>query len=283
MSTEAALHPTACAAPAVPRRFAGIARLYGEPALRAFQQSRVCVVGIGGVGSWVVEALARSGIGELTLVDLDHISESNVNRQIHALERDFGKAKILAMRERIAAINPECRVRCIDDFVTADNVESLIDVRRLEFVIDCADRFQAKAALIAHCRRGRCPVLTVGGAGGQLDPTKIRVADLSRSVHDPLLARTRKQLRRRHGFRKSGNFGIPCVYSIEQARFPQPDGSVAPVRTTRIDASLHCGGFGSATHLTGSFGFAAVAKVLDRLARGAESPGARQPVAAPAA
>ncbi|MDZ7840176.1 MAG: tRNA threonylcarbamoyladenosine dehydratase [Gammaproteobacteria bacterium] len=267
MNTPVAAQTT-CQVPAdTERRFAGIARLYGEPALRAFQEARICVVGIGGVGSWVAEALARSGIGELVLVDLDHVSESNTNRQIHALEQDFGKAKVQAMRERISGINAACRVRCIEEFVMPDNVTELIDTGVLDFVVDCVDRFQSKAALISHCRRHRCPMITIGGTGGQRDPSKIRVADLSRSVHDPLLARTRRELRRHHGFRKSGSMGVPCVYSIEQARFPQADGSVAAVRTAAIEGSLHCGGLGSATHLTGSFAFAAVARVLDRLAR----------------
>ena len=257
--------PAASRAPS--RRFTGIARLYGEPALQAFRQDRVCVVGIGGVGSWVVEALARSGIGELTLIDLDHVSESNVNRQIHALEADFGKAKVLAMRERIAQINPDCRVHSIDDFVTPDNVAKLVDVGRLDFVVDCTDRYLSKAALISHCVRARCPVVTVGGTGGQSDPSGIRVVDLSRSVHDPLLAKTRRQLRRAWGFPRSGPMGVKCVYSTEQSRFPQPDGSVTSIRVAPVGTSLHCGGLGSATHLTGSFAFAAVARVLDWLAR----------------
>ncbi|HSH42497.1 MAG TPA: tRNA threonylcarbamoyladenosine dehydratase [Arenicellales bacterium] len=274
MSTEAAVQPIACDVPDLPRRFAGIARLYGEPALEAFRASRVCIVGVGGVGSWVAEALARSAVGELTLIDLDHISESNVNRQIHALEPDFGKAKILAMRERIAAINPDCRVHCIDEFVTAANVASLVDTGSLDYVVDCADRFQAKAALIAHCSSGGCPVLTVGGAGGQVDPSRIRADDLSRTVHDPLLARTRKQLRRHYGFPRSGPMGVACVFSTEQARFPRPDGSVSPVRTAAVEGSLHCGGLGSATHLTGSFAFAAVARVLEQLADRGQRPAA---------
>lgn len=270
MNSNVAARPASCAPADLKRRFSGIARLYGEPALRAFQHARVCVVGIGGVGSWVVEALARSGIGELTLIDLDHVSESNVNRQIHALEPEFGKAKVLAMRDRIAEINPRCRVRCIDEFVMPDNAAMLIDTDRLDFVVDCADRFRSKAALIDHCRRRRCPVITIGGTGGQRDPAMIRVDDLSRSVHDPLLAGTRRQLRRRHGFAKSGPMRVPCVYSIEQARYPQADGGVAPIRTSPVDGSLHCGGLGSAAHLTGSFAFAAVARVLEGLARAAE-------------
>lgn len=260
-------------APRVPsdtaRRFSGVARLYGKPALWAFQEARICVVGIGGVGSWVVEALARSGIGALTLVDLDHISESNTNRQIHALEPEFGKGKTLAMRERVAGINPGCRVHCIDDFIMPDNVAKLINTGTLDFVVDCADSARSKAALISHCRGSPCAVITIGGTGGQCDPSKIRVDDLSRAVHDPLLARTRRELRRRHGFGKSGSMGVSCVYSSEQARFPQPSGGVAARRTGPLDGSLHCGGLGSATHLTGSFAFAAVARVLDRLARDA--------------
>lgn len=283
MTMNTAVQGATCRTDHVPRRFSGVARLYGEPAWRAFQRARVCVVGIGGVGSWVVEALARSGIGELTLIDLDHISESNVNRQIHALEPDFGKAKIQAMRERVAGINPGCRVDCVDEHVTADNVTTLIDCQRFDFVVDCADSFRSKAALISHCRRSCCPIITVGGAGGQCDPSRIRVDDLSRSVHDPLLASTRRQLRRRHGFRKSGIMGVQCVYSLEQSRYPQADGSVAPVRPAPVDGSLHCGGLGSAAHLTGSFAFAAVARVLDRLSARAVEPATRMAGPAPAA
>lgn len=271
MTCDVVEHNPSPYAAGAPRRFSGIARLYGEAVLRAFARSRVCVVGIGGVGSWVVEALARSGVGALTLVDFDHISESNTNRQVHALEPDFGKPKVQAMRERVALINPECRVTCIEDFVTPDNVDALIDCGALDFVVDCADRALAKAALISHCRRGRCPVITIGGTGGQWDPTRIRVDDLARSIHDPLLARTRRELRKRHGFRNSETMGVQCVYSLEQSRYPQADGGVAPVRTMAVDASLHCGGLGSATHLTGSFAFAAVARVLDRLARRASA------------
>jgi len=254
-------------ADAPPRRFAGIARLYGRDALRAFQQARVCVVGIGGVGSWAAEALARSGMGALTLVDLDHVSESNTNRQIHALEPDFGKAKVQAMRARIGHINPDCRVACVEDFITPDNIDELLDVRDFAFVVDCADRARAKAALIGRCRHAGGAVVTVGGTGGRRDPSRIRVDDLARSEHDPLLARTRRELRRHHGFRGSGAMGVTCVYSMEQPRYPQADGSVAPLRTMAVDASLHCGGLGSATHLTGSFAFAAAAAVLEGLAR----------------
>lgn len=259
--------------PDLQRRFGGIARLYGAGALRAFQRSRVCVAGVGGVGSWVVEALARSGIGELTLIDPDHVSESNVNRQIHAVEPDFGKAKVISLRDRIADINPRCRVHGIEDFVDPDNVASLIDAHRLDYVVDCTDRASAKAAIVAHCRRERCAVVVVGGTGGREDPTRIRVDDLCRSVHDPLLARTRRHLRRQYGFPRSGPMGVVCVYSLEQSRYPQADGAVGRVRTAPVAASLHCGGLGSATHVTGSFGFTATARVLAHLAGRAASDG----------
>lgn len=265
--THNASRPTTAPEPTdLSRRFRGICRLYGEPALKAFQSARVCVAGIGGVGSWVVEALARSGVGTLALIDLDHVSESNVNRQIHALESNFGKAKVDAMRERILEINPSCHVQCVEDFVTPDNVETLIDALQFDFVMDCTDQVLSKAAMIHYCKRNRCSVVTVGGTGGRRDPTRIRLDDLSRSINDPLLAKTRKRLRKHCGFRRTGIMGVKCVYSSEQARYPRSDGSVSPVRESPIDASLHCGGFGSATHLTASFGFTAVSHVLDRLA-----------------
>jgi tRNA A37 threonylcarbamoyladenosine dehydratase len=255
--------------PTPSRRFRGIARLYGEPTLAAFQRARVCVAGIGGVGSWAVEALARSGVGTLTLIDLDHVSESNINRQIHAVESNFGKAKVAAMGERIGEIDPGCRVHCVEHFVTPDNVAALIDVGQLDFVVDCSDQVLSKAAMVDHCRRGGCPIITVGGTGGQSDPTRIRVDDLSRSIHDPLLAKTRRRLRQHYGFRRTGVMGVKCVYSAEQARYPTLDGGVSSVRESPVDASLYCGGLGSAMHLTASFGLTAVAWVLDRLAESA--------------
>lgn len=253
------------------RRFGGIARLYGEQALLSFQDSRVCVAGIGGVGSWAVEALARSGIGGIVLIDLDHVSESNVNRQIHALEPDFGMAKVASMSRRIANINPQCRVECLEDFVTPDNVRPLLDSARLDYVLDCTDRPPAKAAMIDHCVANGCRIITVGGTGGQRDPIRIRVDDLSRSVHDPLLARTRRYLRRQYGYPRTGRMGVPCVYSLEQARYPQGDGTVASGRALPVATTLNCGGLGSATHLTASFAFVAVSRVLDALAEQAAS------------
>ena len=249
------------------RRFGGIARLYGETALSRFRDAHIAVIGIGGVGSWVAEALARSAIGEITLIDLDILVESNVNRQLHALDSTFGKAKVTAMDDRIKEINPECKVHCIDEFVTADNVQQLITTE-MDYVIDCIDSYKIKSALIAYCRRNKIKVITIGGAGGQIDPLKIRLSDLSRTEHDPLLAKTRKLLRKDYNFPKNlkRRFDIPCVYSEEQQRYPTETGGVCLAKNDKqMGSSLNCGGYGSATAVTATFGFVAVAHVLKRL------------------
>ena len=181
------------------RRFGGIARLYGEDALNRFAAAHVCVVGVGGVGSWAVEALARSGIGALTLIDLDNVAESNVNRQLHALTCDFGKAKVTALHERILQINPACRVTEIEDFVTEDNLPVLFR-RPFDFVIDAIDQMRVKAAMAAYFVRHGQPFILSGGAGGQKNPALIQTADLSRVTYDPLLANLRYTLRKRYGF-----------------------------------------------------------------------------------
>lgn len=249
------------------RRFGGIARLYGSAGLERFGRAHVAVVGIGGVGSWAVEALARSGIGALTLFDLDHIAESNVNRQLHALEGEFGKAKVVAMSQRVLAINPECRVTPVETFIEPDSLQPVIE-GGFSYVVDCIDNFRAKAALIAACRRRKLPVITIGGAGGQTDPTRIRLADLSRSEQDPLLSKTRKLLRREYGFSANPRrrFDVPCVYSLEQQVYPGPEGAVCLDRPTAIESSLNCGGYGSAMTVTATFGLVAVSHVLDKLA-----------------
>jgi tRNA A37 threonylcarbamoyladenosine dehydratase len=266
------------------RRFGGIARLYGVEGLQRFREAHVCVVGIGGVGSWAVEALARSAVGTLTLIDLDNVAESNVNRQIHALDGAFGKAKVEAMAERIGAINPSCRVIQVEDFVTLDNVAELIR-RDFDWVLDCMDAFRIKAALAADCRRHKIKLVTVGAAGGMTDPTRIKVLDLSRTAQDPLLARTRKQLRDRHGFptNPQRRFSIPAVFSDEHSLFPSADGGVCQQRDPGASASgLNCaGGIGSVMTVTASFGLVAVSLVLNRLAgrlpKGyAKSPHARE-------
>ncbi len=247
------------------RRFGGLARLYGAPALAAFRRAHICVVGVGGVGSWVVEALARSAIGRVTMIDLDHLAESNVNRQIHALTDTLGMAKVGALADRIAQINPTCEVSCVEEFIDAENVSSLIPPGRFDYVIDAIDDARAKTALIVHCRQQQIPLLTIGSAGGQVDPTRIAVCDLSRTEQEPLLARVRKNLRIKHGFpRGSKNkFGIDAVYSTEPLRLPE-------VCETGDGASgvtgLNCAGYGSAVVVTASFGFVAASHVLRQLA-----------------
>jgi tRNA A37 threonylcarbamoyladenosine dehydratase len=249
------------------RRFGGIARLYGRDGLSRFLAAKVAVVGIGGVGSWVAEALARSAVGAITLYDLDHIAESNVNRQLHALEDTFGQAKVAAMAERLLKINPECRVTPVESFVEADNLKMILD-GEFDYVIDCIDSFRNKAALIAACRREKIRIITLGGAGGQIDPTQIRLADMSRSEQDPLLSKTRKLLRREYGFpaNTKRRFEVPCVYSLEQQRYPSPEGEVCMDRPASLEGSLNCGGYGSAMTVTASFGLVAVSHVLKRLA-----------------
>src|SRR4051812_10354790 len=163
------------------RRFGGIARLYGAAALARFRHAHVCVIGVGGVGSWVVEALARSAIGRITMIDLDNVAESNINRQIHALSDTLGKAKVTALAERIAQINPFCEVTAIEDFITADNLDQMIGAVACDYIIDAIDNVRAKTALIVYCRDNGIPLITIGGAGGQIDPTRIEIRDLSRT------------------------------------------------------------------------------------------------------
>ncbi len=257
------------------RRFGGVARVYGEAARQRFSQAHVCILGLGGVGSWAVEALARSAIGQLTLVDLDHIAESNINRQIQATSESLGQAKSHALAQRVAAINPACRVEIIDDFITPDNLTAILG-RDYRYVIDCIDNYRNKAALIAHCRRQRIPLLTVGGAGGMTDPLKLKIADLSRTRQDPLLAKTRKLLRQRFGFpdNPKRRFSIPALYSEEAIVYPDGAGGVSRRKPANIAASgLNCaGGFGSAVVVTASFGLAAAAHVLSRIAQERDEP-----------
>lgn len=256
-------------------RFGGSQRLYGQAAVELFRQSHVGVIGIGGVGSWVVEALARTAIGKITLIDLDDICITNTNRQIHALDGNIGASKVEAMAERVKLINPECQVELIEDFITRDNIPELI-TNDFDYVVDAIDSVKEKAALIAHCNRRKIPIVTVGGAGGQTDPTRVEVGDLSKTSQDPLAAKVRSFLRRHYGFSKSGRrFAVECVYSSEQLVYPQADGSVCQQKSsmdgnTRLDCS---GGFGAATVVTATFGFVAVSRVLKKLVERAERQG----------
>jgi tRNA A37 threonylcarbamoyladenosine dehydratase len=245
------------------RRFGGTQRLYGASPWQRFQDAHVCVVGIGGVGSWAAEALARSAIGRITLIDLDMVAESNVNRQIHALGDVFGMAKTDAMAQRILAINPHCRVDCIEDFVTLDNLDQLLD-KGFDYVIDAIDQVRTKAAMIAWCQAHQVPLITAGGAGGQIDPTRIEITDLARTIQDPLLAKVRSLLRKEYGFTRDPKkkFGIPAVFSSEPLRYPESAScEEAPSLT-----GLNCAGYGSSVCVTASFGLFAASAVLQSLA-----------------
>lgn len=204
------------------QRFGGTARLYGEKALQLFADAHICVVGIGGVGSWAAEALARTGIGAITLIDMDDVCVTNTNRQIHALRDNVGLAKAEVMAERIRQINPECRVTVVDDFVTPDNVAQYMSVG-YSYVIDAIDSVRPKAALIAYCRRNKIPLVTTGGAGGQIDPTQIQVTDLAKTIQDPLAAKLRERLKSDFGVVKNskGKLGVDCVFSTEALVYPQ--------------------------------------------------------------
>jgi len=260
------------------RRFGGIARLYGRPAFERFRRAHVCVIGVGGVGSWAVEALARSAIGRITMIDLDNVAESNVNRQLHALTDNLGKAKVTALRERIAQINPACEVTEIEDFVTPDNLDATIGARGYDYVIDAMDDVRAKVALIVYCRARGIRLVTIGGAGGQIDPTRIEVRDLTRTEQEPLLKKVRRRLRQFHGFPRGekNKFGIDAVFSTEPLRYPGADGAACAIGGEEEgDAGitgLNCAGFGSSMAVTASFGMVAAAHVLKRLADDAVVP-----------
>ena len=241
------------------RRFSGIERLYGIGSFARLTGSHVCVIGIGGVGSWATEALARSGVGRLTLIDLDHVAESNVNRQVHALTDTLGQAKVLAMRDRIAAIHPDCVVNCVEEFITPENIVSLIPA--CDAVVDAIDQVRAKAALIAHCRHAKIPLVTTGGAGGRTDPARVRVDDLSRTTQDALAAKVRALLRKEYGFPREKKFGIECVFSDEP--------TAKPAACDVDEHGLHglsCAGYGSSVCVTAAFGFTAAARALGILA-----------------
>jgi tRNA A37 threonylcarbamoyladenosine dehydratase len=249
-------------------RFGGIARLYGNRGLARLRAAHVCVVGIGGVGAWSAEALARSGIGALTLVDLDEVCASNINRQLHALTETVGRAKVDVMAERIRAINPDCRVTAEQQFFNEQTADKLL-APKFDFVLDAIDSVTNKILLLVACRKKKLPVVACGGAGGRQDGTLVRVGDLSKASHDLLLSEVRRKLRKEHQFPGEGSaMGVECVFSAETTVFPQPDGSVCKKRASTEDgARLNCnGGLGSATFVTGAFGFAAAGIVVRRIA-----------------
>lgn len=249
-------------------RFSGLARLFGAAGAERLRAAHVAVIGLGGVGSWVVECLARSGIGALTLVDLDDVCLTNVNRQLHALDGALGRAKAEVLAERVRAIAPECRTTVVQEFFGADNADALL-ATKYEFVVDAIDRGSTKCLLIAGCKARGLPVLTCGAAGGRRDPTKIRCVDLARAQHDELLRQVRKRLRRDHGFPRGekAKFGVPCIHSEEQPMFPWSDGRICPTPEPGTSLRLDCAsGFGTASFGTGAFGLAAAAEVVRRIA-----------------
>ena len=260
------------------RRFGGLARLYGAAGAQAIARAHVVVVGIGGVGSWAVEALARSGVSALTLIDLDHIAESNVNRQVHALSSTLGQAKVQAMRERIEQIHPACQVHCIEDFVSPDNWPALAGLEagsdRPLAVIDCCDQVSAKLAMAAWALSWRGAFVSVGAAGGKRQAHRVDLADLAEVTHDPLLAQLRYRLRRQHGAPRDKKIGVSCVFSREPVLQPvtqpmlQCEGAsqAAPAH----DSSLNCHGYGSVVSVTSTFGLCAAGWVLDQIAAGAQ-------------
>jgi tRNA A37 threonylcarbamoyladenosine dehydratase len=254
------------------QRFSGIGRLYGANALPRFHQAHVCIVGVGGVGSWIVEALARSGIGALTLIDLDDVCITNINRQLPALGSTVGQPKTEILARRIAEINPECTVTQVLQFVSEANAPTLLQ-GPFSLIIDAVDRTSIKAAIIAWAVRRGAAVITSGSAGGRLNLAAIRVADLGLAGHDPLLQQVRRKLRKDYGFPKADDgkalpMNIPCVYSKETPRFPLADGTCSTTRPTDAETGMRldcAGGLGAATHVTGTFALMVVGEALRML------------------
>jgi tRNA threonylcarbamoyladenosine dehydratase len=250
-------------------RFAGIDRLYGAGSVARLARAHVCVIGIGGVGSWAVEALARSGVGELTLIDADDVCVSNTNRQSHALEGAFGRPKVTVVAERVLAINPDVRIHAIEEFLTSTNLEPLLD-RSFSAVIDACDALRVKVEMIAFYRRRKIPIVVSGSAGGRRDPTLITSRDLSKTEHDVLLAMVRKKLRDDYGWTRNPKryFGVQAVFSHENVNYPQADGTVCKTRQPDAETGLKLdcsGGLGAAMHVTASFGMVAASRVIERL------------------
>ncbi len=250
-------------------RFGGIARLYGLTSLEKFSNSHVMVIGLGGVGSWTVEALARSGVGQFTLVDLDDLCLTNTNRQIHATTETIGQSKAVVLARRVLQINPEARCTVEQSFYSEKNSEDLLSAAP-DAVVDAIDSVRAKCHLLATCRDKNIPVVASGGAGGRLDASQIRLDDLSRTFGDALLLSVRKRLRSEYRFpkaeKKARKFKIPAVFSPEQPKFPTCDGDTTTDRPEEMPGGIKCdSGYGAATHLTATFGNLLAGWVLEKL------------------
>ena len=266
------------------RRFGGLTRLYGSAGAKRIRAAHVVVVGLGGVGSWTAEAAARSGIARMTLIDLDHIAESNINRQVHALSSTLGQAKVQSMRERIAQINPDCRIDCIEEFVEAENWPEILSLdsgfdRNQLAVIDACDQVKAKTAMAAWAIKNRIALISIGAAGGKRLAHRVDIADLSTVTHDPLLAQVRYRLRREHGASRQGKIGLACVFSLEPVHQPvagntldvhqggDQSGLQTPVPLpAQTDGTLNCHGYGSVVTVTATFGMCAAGWVLNKIA-----------------
>jgi len=255
MDTLADPVPQAADAIDLERRFGGLRRLYGDAAYARIRASRVAIVGVGGVGSWAAEALARSGIAGLVLIDLDHVAESNINRQVQATGATLGQAKVLALRERIADIHPGCAVTIVEEFVDEGNWPVLLP-QPVDVVIDACDQVRAKAALAAWALRTGTPLVIAGAAGGKRKPQAIEVDDLANTTHDPLLASLRQRLRKQHGAARSGKIGLRCVFSRESVVAPEGG-------DCDVDGSLNCHGYGSSVTVTAAFGMACAGVALE--------------------
>jgi len=243
----------------VPRRFRGVARLYGEHGYGRLRNAHCCVIGIGGVGSWAVEALARSGLGRLTLIDGDHVAESNINRQIQAIQDNIGKPKVLALKERIHQINQDCIIDTHEDMLALDNLQATIPTS-CDYLLDCIDKVPIKAATIQYCIAMKMPFISMGGAGGKVDPSLIQYNDIAFSIQDPLLARTRSHLRKQYGLPRQPKkpMGVPVVFSSEATIRPNTD----LCNTTQ---GLNCAGYGSSMVITATFGLFAAAKAINHI------------------
>jgi tRNA A37 threonylcarbamoyladenosine dehydratase len=266
------------------RRFGGLARLYGAAGARRIRGAHIVVVGVGGVGSWAAEAVARSGVARLTLIDFDHIAESNINRQIHALDTTLGQAKVQAMRERIARINPDCQVTCIEEFVEPANWPDILALdcgfeRKQLAVIDACDQVRAKTAMAAWAIKSKVALISVGAAGGKRLAHRVDIDDLSLVTHDPLLAQMRYRLRKEQGAARQGKIGVACVFSREPVQRPSIECVVdqqedtlpnsldqTPADIAQTDGSLNCHGYGSVVSVTSTFGMCAAGWVLDKIA-----------------
>jgi tRNA threonylcarbamoyladenosine dehydratase len=246
------------------RRFGGLRRLYGDAAYALVRGARIAVVGVGGVGSWAAEALARSGVAALTLIDLDQVGESNVNRQVQALGATLGMAKVDALKARIADIHPGCAVEAVEEFVDESNWPALL-ARPVDAVIDACDGVRAKAVLAAWARESGTPLVIVGAAGGKRAAERVEVGDLADATHDPMLAALRQRLRKHHGAPRAGKLDLCCVFSREPVAMPGGDGCA-------VDGSLNCHGYGSSVAVTGTFGMVAAARALEFVALSASRP-----------